>query len=130
MEGDLGFATRDRILRSPTKHRAPLRECQVNVPAHPPCQHNEQSRQKEARLEKELNQDFQKTVKEAEAGNVRSQKLMGTFYSRMGDFGKAVVWYWKACEQGYRDAQCEVGTFFALRKGVSINWRSALLNWE
>jgi hypothetical protein len=97
MKGDLGFATRNRILRSPTKHRAPLRECNVNVPAHPPSPNIEQSSPEAAKL---VDEDFAKTTREAEAGDLRSEKLLGAFYSRMGDFTKAALWYLTACEQG------------------------------
>ena len=68
----------------------------------------------------------------AEAGNARSQSVLGAMYANgigvTKDEREAVNWYRKAAEQGLADAQASLGWMYAAGLGVSQDEREAV-NW-
>ncbi|MDI9408050.1 MAG: tetratricopeptide repeat protein [Candidatus Pacebacteria bacterium] len=75
---------------------------------------------------------FDKCLPKAEAGDPFCQELIGEFYvfgygGVTQDYAKAVFWYRKAAEQGYVDAQFNLGLMFAKGEGVPQDYAQALV---
>ena len=70
--------------------------------------------------------DLGKTKSLTDQGEAAAHNSLGDFYAKAQDYQAAVKWYRLAAEQGYAQAQYNLGAAYALGEGVPQDYRKAV----
>lgn len=71
--------------------------------------------------------DVKATTQKANQGDVQAQMELADYYQGKQDYAKSIEWYTKLANQGFAEAQNNLGGMYFLGQGVHQDYKKPLI---